>query len=364
MSQTPAFQLVRIPTPGNDKGPLSNAQTEFNRLTARIGELEQALTDFRAAATRLQQRIQTEYEPLLREFNQIRASLLRVFDRAHNRPEVTRSEKRKLAALIVELAHDLIENHDLDELKPIFNTYAGEDFETTRSRTEEQVSEEMKDKVRSMYGISFDENADIRTNEQFMAYVDEQIKARQAEQAARQRPTGKPGSARKQAREAKKRLDERNTTKAVRTLYMDLVKAFHPDREPDEAEKVRKTEIMQRVTEAYQKSDLLSLLRLQLEFNRIDQQHLETLADEQLTYYNRILKQQADELSAQLVGLQNQLSALLGKPVTRTMSVESLAFSLNNDIRALKKAINATRTDVKNLANPAVMKAWLKAYNA
>ena len=43
---------------------------------------------------------------------------------------------------------------------------------------------------------------------------------------------------------------------------MDLVKALHPDREPDEAEKLRKTELLKQVTTAYQANELLTLLRL------------------------------------------------------------------------------------------------------
>ncbi len=45
---------------------------------------------------------------------------------------------------------------------------------------------------------------------------------------------------------------------------------LHPDREPDEAERVRKTELMQRVNEAYSKKDLLQLVALQLEIEQID----------------------------------------------------------------------------------------------
>ncbi|QHV98349.1 hypothetical protein [Spirosoma endbachense] len=357
-------QLVLIPTPGKDKAPLSKAQKEFNRLTSKIGELEDNLSLFRSAATKIQHRIYTEYEPLLNEFNQLRANLVRVFDRAYERPETTKVEKKKLVDLIVNLTYNLISEHGLDELKPIFDKYDTDGFDATDAEADQQVSEVMKEMVSSMYGIKFDENADISTQEKFMAYIEEQLQARQADdqREAEEKRAKKPKSAKQQEREAKKQLEERNITKAVRTLYMDLVKAFHPDREPDEAEKTRKTEIMQRVTKAYEKSDLLALLRLQLEFNRIDQQHLESLAETQLKYYNKILKQQADELSDELFGLQSQLSGMLGKPFMMVNSVLGLEFSFNNDIRELKKDIKATKKDVKDLSDPAILKAWLKSY--
>ncbi|MBD2703701.1 hypothetical protein IC229_23855 [Spirosoma sp. BT702] len=360
-------QLVRIPTPGKDKAPLSKAQKEFNRLTKKIDDLELELTQFRAAATQIQQRIYTEYEPLLRDFNRLRADLVRVFDRAHDRPETTKTERKKLVDLILNLSYELISEHGLEELKPIFDKYDADGFDATDAEADEQVSEVMKEMVSAMYGIQFDEDVDVSTKDKFMAYLDEQMRAKQTEhqqleQEAEERKAKKPKSAKQQEREAKKQLEERNITKAVRTLYMDLVKAFHPDREPDEDEKVRKTEIMKRVTEAYEKSDLLALFRLQFEFNRIDQQNLETLAEDQLRYYNKILKQQAEELDAELYGLQSQLSAALNKPLMMVGSALSLEFSFNNDVRALKQDIKATRKDIKDLSNPAQMKAFLKTY--
>ncbi|HLL94420.1 MAG TPA: hypothetical protein VK404_05545 [Spirosoma sp.] len=360
-------QVVRIPTPGPDKNPLSKAQKEFNRLTKKIGELEGELSVFRTTATTIQQRIQTEYVPLLRDYNEHRANLVRVFDRAHDRPETTKTERKKLADLIVNLAYDLIEQHGVDELKQVFDKHDVDGFDATDAEADSQISEVMKEMVASMYGIKFDESIDVSTKEKFMAYVEEQLQARQADHQQRQdenaeRRAKKPKSAKQQEREAKKQVEERNITKAVRTLYMDLVKAFHPDREPDEAEKARKTGIMQRITEAYEKSDLLALFRLQLEYNRIDQAHLETLAEDQLKYYNKILKQQADELGEELYGLQSRLSAALGKPLMMVGSAMGLEFSYNNDVRELKRSVKAVKREVKDLSDPAYLKGWLKTY--
>lgn len=360
-------QVVRILTPGPDKTPLSKAQKEFNRLTKKIGELETELGSFRTAATGIQQRIQTEYVPLLRDYNEHRANLVRVFDRAHDRPETTKTERKKLVDLIINLAYDLISQYGMDELKPIFDKYDAGGFDATDAEADEQISEVMKEMMASMYGIKFDEAVDVSTKEKFMAYVEEQMQARQADDQQRQQETQerrakKPKSAKQQEREAKKQIEERNITKAVRTLYMDLVKAFHPDREPDEAEKARKTSIMQRITEAYEKSDLLALFRLQLEYNRIDQMHLETLAEDQLKYYNKILKQQADELGEELFSLQSQLSAALGKPLMMVGSALGLEFSFNNDVRELKRSIKDVKREVKELSDPAYLKGWLRTY--
>lgn len=348
-------QLVRIAHPGQGKS-LSKAQKEFNRLTEKIGVLENTLSDLRTTASTLQQRIQTEYVPLLSEYNQLRAKLIRLFDRAHGRPETTRNEKNKLADLIINLSRPLIDEHGQDELKPIFEKYTHTRFDHSDDQTERDVSETMKKRISVMYGITFDEQADISTHEKLMAYVDEQLRARQS--------SDKPPNEDRQKKptSVKKKFEEQNTTKAVRMLYRDLVKTFHPDREPDENEKARKTEIMQRVTQAYEKSDLMALLRLQMEYKRIDQRHLETLAEEQLRYYNNILKQQVEELDQELFDLQTQLSTALGKPFASIGSALGIEFSFNNDIRELKRSIKDMKRQVKELSDPPYLKGWLKAY--
>lgn len=119
---------------------------------------------------------------------------------------------------------------------------------------------------------------------------------------------------------------------------------------------------MHRVTDAYEKSDLLALLRLQLEFERIDQTHLENLAEEQLKYYNKILRQQAQELDDEFFALQNELAALTGKPAFAVNSPIALEFSLNSDIAALKRDIKQIKADVKAFADPRILKQWLKTY--
>ncbi len=359
-------QLVRILTPDKVNAPLSKAQKEFNRLTKRIGELEIEIKHFRQSTDAIHQRINAEYRPLLTDYNRHRADLVRVFDHAYARPEATKTEKKKLAHLILDIAHYLIENHGMDELKPIFDKYDQDGFDQTTAETDGLISEAMKDMVGAMYGITFDPDVDVSTQDKFGAYVQEQLQARQAEheqqrQQAEEKKAKKPKTAKQQEREEKKQLEERNVTKAVRTLYMDLVKAFHPDRERDEAEKERKTAVMQRITEAYEKSDLLALFRLQLEFNRIDQQHLETLADDQLKYYNKILKQQESELGEEFYSMRQHLSSMLGKPVMFTTTL-GLEYAFNNDLRELKSGIKAVKREVKDFRDPAILKAWLKAY--
>ena len=143
---------------------------------------------------------------------------------------------------------------------------------------------------------------------------------------------------------------------------MDLVKAFHPDLETDEAEKLRKTEIMQKVTQTYQENNLLELLKLQIEFERIDQDHLENLGKEQLTYYNLVLKEQVEELEKEKLEIQQQISYLCGLKPEHVNAMTTVVVKFNTNINEVKAEIKEIKYTLKKWKEPSLLKAFLKTY--
>ena len=356
------YHLVQIGTK-KDKTVLSKSQKEFNRLTRKIETLTAELIDLREASLHIQQRVQTDFRPLVEQYSQFRADLVRLFDRAHDNKDFTKTEKKKLADLIRNMAFALISEHGMNNLKPIYDKHDTEGFDQVNAQADELSADIMKEMMGAMFGVQFDDDTDVSDPQKMAAYMEAKMAEQQAAQEQKQQQrAAKPKTAKQQEREAKKEAEAHKITKAVRQLYMDLVKAFHPDRERDETEKTRKTEIMQRVTEAYEKSDLLTLLRLQLEYNRIDQAHLENLAEEQLKYYNKILKQQTQELDEELYMIQEQLAAMTGRPAYRVSNRFALEFSLNTDIAEMKRDIKGIKKDIKTFADASLLKQWLKTY--
>ncbi|MBO0949047.1 hypothetical protein [Fibrella forsythiae] len=366
MNKQPHQQVVRIATDAKAT-PLSKNQKTFNQLTARVAEQETLLTELTVAIDRGRLKIQAELAPLYTQFDQLRAELVRLFDRMNTRHDYTRAEQKKLRNLITDITTELIQK-GYDDLVEIHDRYNEDGYEAAVAESDEQRALSLKRMAELMYGIEFDPSVDVSDPDAVRAYIHEQLQQRtqadqQRQQEAAAREASRPKSEKQQAREAKKQAEVQNTTKAVRALYMDLVKAFHPDREPDEDEKIRKTTIMQRVTEAYEKSDLLGLFRLQLEFERIDQAHLEKLADNQLLYYNRILKQQADELDGKLAQRQEELSNMTGGRVATVGNAKGLDFAINADIKSMKQAVKALKFELSMLTDSAQLRAWLKSYH-
>ncbi len=318
---------------------LTKTQREFNRLTERIQTLNRELTDLRQTADALQQRLAAEYEPPYRQYLNLRTDLVKLFDRAYRSGDLTSQERKKLAVLIIDMAYDLIVRHNLTELTDLYETYdpTGLDSQTHLLRTADEPIEA----------------ANVST-----------LAENQAEPLSQDHePVARPKSEKAQARAAKKLLAAQQATRSVRAVYLDLVKAFHPDREPNPAEQVRKTAIMQRVTAAYEANDLLALLTLQIDLLQHKAGYLNTAPDAQLRAYNRLLAEQVADLEAQQVDLIRQLTTLNGRPLPKTNLLLTVEMSLNQDIKSLKREVKALKQERQALENVVVLRRMIEGLN-
>ncbi len=337
----------------------TRSQKEFNRLVKKIETLEKSIVEYRETMTKIQQRALTELEPLRKQYFEQRAQLVYRFDRAYESSFFKKNEKEKLTYLIQDIAFELIDTARMEEFKPIYDKYSHEGGYDAVVEEVERINN-----MFSAFGADFGEDVgkhDPEKKTKNWETTEHQEAFGEPHQSRGQR-TQRPRTQKQLNREAKRELETRAGTKAVRTIYLDLVKAFHPDRETDESEKDRKTEIMQRVTEAYERNDVLALLRLQLELERIDQSHLETLAETHLKYYNKILREQAQELEGEYEQLQLQARALGGQSAYLISNPFGLEFAFNQQVNEFKKTVKNLKKDLKDLQYDEVVRAFLKTY--
>ena len=90
---------------------------------------------------------------------------------------------------------------------------------------------------------------------------------------------------------------------SIRSVYIALAKVSHPDTETDPDRKAAKEEIMKQVASAYQAHDLMTLLRLELEWVHKEHTHLGSLADHTLDHYISALEDQMAELKKEKTSL-------------------------------------------------------------
>lgn len=355
---------------GLDKKSLSTQQKEFNRLTEKIGQSKAQIELLNALGERMHKRSVLEMQPLLSQFQAQQAEMVRLFDRMLRQHKFNNPETRKLHQIITQMSFDLI-NAGFDDLKEIYNFYSpDEDFDAVTTEAADLTAAMMKDLANQMFGSDLDEDADIDTPEKLQAYIDQKMAERaQKSEEAKTRKAEKPktaqqlkAEAKRAAQEEKRKLEEKKISQSVREVYMDLVKAFHPDREPDEDEKVRKTAILQRVTAAYEANDLLALLQLQLELERIDAEKLDTLADDKLRYFNKSLRSQLAELEEELWQLEAELAQMTNTPPLGYFNPQQLEREFEKRLKALKKDIKALKNELELMRDPKMLKIWLKGF--
>jgi hypothetical protein len=103
--------------------------------------------------------------------------------------------------------------------------------------------------------------------------------------------------------EQKQKLEDELSKKSLRSIYISLAKMLHPDTEINEEQKAEKTELMQKVTVAYDQKDLATLLKLEMEWVNRTADDLQKLTDGKLKLYNKVLSEQVDELEEELCQL-------------------------------------------------------------
>ena len=182
----------------------------------------------------------------------------------------------------------------------------------------------------------------------------------QADAAAATKPRKK--TKKQLEKELRQEEEEALASQSVREVYRKLVAALHPDREQDEEERLRKTELMQRVNLAYGKKDLLKLLELQLEIEQIDPEHLSNIADSRLKHFIKILKDQLSELNQETEQIEQMFRLSLNLPYYAALTPSHLLFSVSNDSKEVAIEINSIKDDLDVFSHAPALKSWLKGY--
>lgn len=346
---------------------LSKPQKQFNKLIKKIETQKQALLEWQESLPLYNQKIIGEYQPLWDTYNQQRVDLVYLLDRAYDDKLFTKSDKAKIKHILTDLAEQLIIEHGREELKEIHNKYSGSDFDADQEETDAMAAELMKSMMGNLFGIDIDDEVDLSSPEKIQAFLHQKNQESEAEYTEKQRQAEEKRAKRKKTqkqldKEAKKQQEAQNISQSIREVYRKLAAALHPDREPDEQERERKTRLMQRVNAAYEKKNLLQLLELQLEVEQIDQDHLNTIAEDRLKYFIKILKEQLSELEQEIAGYEQEFNVRMKRPFYTRLSPKTMMMSLEMDIRSLRRDIVSLKDDIKLFQNPSSLKAFLKSY--
>jgi hypothetical protein len=340
---------------------LSKGQKAFNTLIKQIENRRAQLAAWEAAIPSYQQKYTGELLPLVDASVDLQVEMVHCLDRACDLKGLTKTERRTIADLITGLAGDIVAERDDAELKAVYNKHSQSDYD------EENAAHfmDMKDMLEGMLGTDLGDDLDMSSPEEIIKRAQAKMQEAQmqfdADQQAREERRAKRKKTAKQlAREAKQQAEEQHISQSIREVYRKLASALHPDRETDPQERQRKTALMQRANDAYAKKNLLQLLELQLELEHIDQAAINSMSEDRLKHFNKVLKEQLVELEQELMDVEGRFRAQFDISPYANVAPGTLMRNLDKDIAGVKQAIRDLKRDLLAFEDVKKVKAWLK----
>ena len=346
-------------TPEN--GLLSKGQKTFNSQIKQIERLRAQLAAWESAVPPYLKKYTGELLPLVDVAKEYQLRMVQGLDVASMATGLSKRERETISDLIVALAGQLIGEDGKVELKALYNKHSGSDYDKVEAASLKGFMSVIEDAL----GVDLGDVDAMESPEEVMrraqAHMDEMRAQSDLAQAAREEQRARRKKSKKQQEKAaQQEAAAEQISQSIREVYRKLASALHPDREPDAAERARKTALMQRVNQAYEKRNLLQLLELQLELEHIDNDTIARLDEGKLRHYNAILKEQIGELNMELLHVQERFRAQFGIHPFVTMKPESLLRGLNQDIVRVQQANREAERDLRALADVKALKAWLK----
>lgn len=334
-------QTSVVITPAAKDSTLSKAQQTFNRLIKQIEQRRAKLREWEAITPGIQNKVVDELVPLTKKLDAMLSRFVHALDRAHSQKGLTKTERGLLSDIIAEIAGDLAERLDDTALKAIYSRHADSDLDSDTAAELHIMKQAMED----IFGVEIPE--DVTSAEDVSERIREKIEQQQKEwEAAEEVRRSKRKKTAKQAAAAEKaRAAQEQTNLSLREVYRKLASSLHPDRETDMVERERKTALMQRVNQAYEKKDLLKLLELQLELEHIDQAVINNLGESRLRHYNKILKEQVGELDQELMHVQERFCDQFNLPLFSVRTPKEAERSLYEEVARLKRFLRRVEAD-------------------
>lgn len=349
------MSLLIVPSTGQT---LSPAQRRFNQLVRKIDRLRADLQAWEAAEIVFIEAWAGRVSPARKELADCRYALVFKLNAMLGSKGWTRTERQTLRELLCGLAAGLIDDDDIDdaraaELKVLHDAHAELDFDTAAA----EDMADMKDLFEYMSGIDLGDDPVASRDELLRRAFEQMQRQAQAEQAPPAEQRKKPSAT---AAQRRRQREEQDAAQSLREVFRKLASALHPDRAEDEDDRQRRTALMQRVNQAYERQDLLALFALQLEIEQIDAEHLANATAEKARHYNRMLDEQARDLQAELFAREAALQMRHNLDPGERLNARKLPAVLARETQVCRTMLLEIQRDLRGLDDRAYARRWLR----
>lgn len=356
-----AYSALKV-QPRQD-APFSAAQQRYNDWLARIEALSAQMDRLQTWSDQHRHaHVQALYQ-IAQQTRALQQSLLFFLHERLQTDALTTQQQRMARTEVRSLLDQLSPGGDA-QVQALACLYRLDEDEQELAQERAQQAQRLREQIEEALGQPIHNPNQYQTPEEMMAAGLRQWQRQQ--QADEERKTAK-----RAARKAIKRpvayqqaqVQEADAKSALRTVFRQLASALHPDREPDERERTRKTALMSEVNAAYEKNDLSTLLRLQWQAALPGSAGAASLADDKLAAMCLLLKAQVAALQNDLAQLQARLTQEMCVPVSLELSDERMTQALQGLQASQRQVADSLAADLRRIQNDAELKRWLKEQN-
>jgi hypothetical protein len=328
---------------------LTKEQRAFNKLTQRIDFLQNSIAAEIEKLDMLSAMYHKDVATKVVALGHAKIKLSHLLHDKRSSVKLSKAHNNKLDQVIFDLLDDACTVVEPDEdTKKLYDSYSNTSFDDEMDAQREI----MADSFYEQFGVKIDP-AHLDGDPDFEK-IENDLRQQFEDMASNQKPSKKTKKQlEKEALEAKKDVMKK---KSLRSIYISLVKILHPDTEPDATLKAEKEETMKKVTTAYENSDMVKLLQIEMQWVKTHEEQLAKADNDTLNTYIELLKDQVKDLEIERFNLRmnpRYMHVAQYQPVN--------LYAARDDLRQQSKfynnlclAVQASIRDLEHSANPIV----------
>ncbi len=312
----------------------SKKQEQFNRLILSLERKKKLLILLETRFRDYIVKFRIELEKPMKDFTDSMLAFAQLLDRHYESGELKPSEQEKTIQYILTICKNIEGPEKIEDHQKLLIKYLSLDHKKMNKRQKSLLKEVSKELFSAAFDTDEEEENDDTVQLKYAA--DEQ-----KDPSPDRKQKKYPGINNKMAEKAAL------LQKSWKTLYLKLVKRFHPDTENNEERRIYKTGILQQVTMAYEKKDFYTLLAIYQQQSGFDneesQKEDQLFADHALYQYILLLKQQEAELKIKITDIEFE-AAIHGMPYIADKNAEKYLY---NNIKTQKFIFRSNLLTIK-----------------
>lgn len=339
-----------------DEQPLSPAARAFNLQLTRVDKLRAQLGELDALGQAQRAERHRWLAPLQQARHQHMRALVMALDGPLQGKALSRLQQATATEVLCALAQTLADEGEAD-MVALHDRHSRQ----TLAQKQRAAADAMRARLEDALGEPLADDGDDLSMDELVRAGMARLREAQAQEQARRQAKAQARQARRRsgsaAAEAQAQATDAETQ--LRTLFRQLASALHPDREPDESERQRKTALMSEANTAYARKDLVTLMQIQLRAELADPAAVSRMADDRLAALTLLLKQQVAGLERERAARQGQLAAEFELPHGQVANPNTLRQALLTQVAGLEAQVAQLQQDLAAAQDAAALKRWL-----